>query len=364
MDPISILVAALAAGASIAKTGAVKDAYSYLVSLVRRRLAGHPTAEAVLEQHSAYPEQYSGKLEAELLEAGAGNDEAAIEAARRVLDLVELSNERSSGSRYDAFLSFPGEERDYVRQVARLLSGRGVRVWFDEFEAGHLWGRDLQQYIDSAISASRYVIVFFSARHRNQRQRELENYLKVGIPAGSEQILPVTLRGAPPEGSLGKFINADRLSVETLVDLICLRLGFPLSGHELVDSPPARDDLDFGLAVDAPWSDRLLHLASLKTGWLDNNSEGIEIAFDSLRAADRFLRIIRDRGGSLPGIFPMPNGGVQLEWSIDRKVISIEIAPSGAVRADIYSADDDRQDELDAASIDEAAEFALNGLAR
>jgi len=34
---------------------------------------------------------------------------------------------------YDVCLSFAGEDRAYVRRVAHLLRGKGVRVFFDEY---------------------------------------------------------------------------------------------------------------------------------------------------------------------------------------------------------------------------------------
>jgi hypothetical protein len=52
MDPITLIVTALAAGAALgvkdAASSAVKDAYAGLKALVGKRLAGRPDAEVVL----------------------------------------------------------------------------------------------------------------------------------------------------------------------------------------------------------------------------------------------------------------------------------------------------------------------------
>ena len=44
---------------------------------------------------------------------------------------------------YDVCLSFAGEDRDYVRQVAAGLDDRQVDVFFDEYEQVNLWGKNL-----------------------------------------------------------------------------------------------------------------------------------------------------------------------------------------------------------------------------
>ncbi len=53
MDPISLILAALAAGASSAMAEAasdtVKDAYRALTTAVRKRFASHPRSEVVLD---------------------------------------------------------------------------------------------------------------------------------------------------------------------------------------------------------------------------------------------------------------------------------------------------------------------------
>ena len=48
------------------------------------------------------------------------------------------------GSReYDVSLSFTGEDREYVEQVASGLRHQGVRVFYDRYEEANLWGKDL-----------------------------------------------------------------------------------------------------------------------------------------------------------------------------------------------------------------------------
>ena len=49
--------------------------------------------------------------------------------------------------KYDVGLSFAGEHRDYVRQVADVLKEREFKVFFDDYERTELWGKDLYVHL-------------------------------------------------------------------------------------------------------------------------------------------------------------------------------------------------------------------------
>jgi hypothetical protein len=93
VDPVSLIVAALAAGAvagaQTTATDAVKDAYTGLKELLRRRLSGRESGQVALARHEAKPQQWAGALEAELVEVQAGDDAAAVEAAQRLMALLD-----------------------------------------------------------------------------------------------------------------------------------------------------------------------------------------------------------------------------------------------------------------------------------
>jgi hypothetical protein len=78
MDPVTLIVTALAAGAASAlqdgTSAAVKDAYARLKALVTRRFAGRAKAELVLAEHQAAPQTWEKPLAAELSAAGADSD--------------------------------------------------------------------------------------------------------------------------------------------------------------------------------------------------------------------------------------------------------------------------------------------------
>jgi hypothetical protein len=92
MDPITLIVTALAAGAALGTqdtvSAMVKDAYAGLKALVKKRLSGRPGAELVLARHEQAPETWRAPLMAELAEIGADGDRDLITAAKALLDLV------------------------------------------------------------------------------------------------------------------------------------------------------------------------------------------------------------------------------------------------------------------------------------
>jgi hypothetical protein len=103
MDPITVIVAALAAGASAGAIDALKDdvkesaraAYGRLRDLVRRRLRGNASAEVILAEHEADPATYDAPLTKKLTEAGAGADTELVAAAKALMELVDQKGAKS-----------------------------------------------------------------------------------------------------------------------------------------------------------------------------------------------------------------------------------------------------------------------------
>jgi hypothetical protein len=95
VDPISLIVGALTAGAATevtdAHTNTVKDAYAALRELVRGRFGACPVAQMALTEHEKAPRAWQAPLAAELEANGARGDEQIIAAALRVLELVVAS---------------------------------------------------------------------------------------------------------------------------------------------------------------------------------------------------------------------------------------------------------------------------------
>jgi|ERR1017187_5733021 hypothetical protein len=99
MDPITLIVTALAAGAALGVTdvasSAVKDAHAGLKALVKKRFGGRPDAELVLTKHEKAAETWRAPLRAELAEAGADRDPDLVAAAQALMNLVDEAGARA-----------------------------------------------------------------------------------------------------------------------------------------------------------------------------------------------------------------------------------------------------------------------------
>ena len=89
MEPITIILTALVAGAAKAATDMAPDAYQGLKALIVKKFAGNPNAEMVLEEYEQAPEIYEAPLTQKLVEAGVDRDEEIICLAQELLKQVK-----------------------------------------------------------------------------------------------------------------------------------------------------------------------------------------------------------------------------------------------------------------------------------
>ncbi len=137
---------------------------------------------------------------------------------------------------YDVCLSFAGEDRQYVKQVADRLRFRGVRVFYDDYERVDLWGKDLYAHLDYVYrKAARYCVVFASAHYARKlwTTHERRSSQARAFGENTEYILPARfddtdIPGIPP--TIG-YVDLRTTSAEDLADLITEKLGTPTSGE-------------------------------------------------------------------------------------------------------------------------------------
>jgi len=110
MDPISLIVAALAAGVSQTASEAVEDAYAGLKALIRRRFGGDRGAEAALDHLEQQPEADNSELARHLRVVGADRDGELALTAQALLRLVDPAG--SQAGKYDV----------------RITGGKGIVV--------------------------------------------------------------------------------------------------------------------------------------------------------------------------------------------------------------------------------------------
>jgi hypothetical protein len=66
---------------------------------------------------------------------------------------------------YDVALSFAGEDRTYVGDIAARLRELGVRIFYDEYAAAEMWGNDLYGLLDNVYRKRTRFTVMFVSRH-------------------------------------------------------------------------------------------------------------------------------------------------------------------------------------------------------
>lgn len=96
--------------------------------------------------------------------------------------------------KYDVCLSFAGEQRDYVAEVAQRLIDAGVRVFYDDAEKIDLWGKDLYVHLDWIYrKAARYCVLFASDDYAKKvwTNHERQSAQARAIEENTEYILPV-----------------------------------------------------------------------------------------------------------------------------------------------------------------------------
>ena len=130
---------------------------------------------------------------------------------------------------FDVALSFAGEDRKYVDEVAEQLRDLGVTVFYDRFEEVALWGSDLSEHLGEVYSKdSRFVVMFLSKAYANKAwpKHEKQHALGRQISTGEQRILPVRfddteIPGLPP--TLG-YLDLRVLSPVKLAELIRQKL--------------------------------------------------------------------------------------------------------------------------------------------
>lgn len=105
MEPISLILAALVAGATAATKDtagmAVKDAYNGLKELIKKNFAeqGKDDPSTIIDKYEKKPEVTKPLLEDELKEAGLKKDEEILKAAEAVM--TKKDPEGASTGKYD-----------------------------------------------------------------------------------------------------------------------------------------------------------------------------------------------------------------------------------------------------------------------
>lgn len=132
--------------------------------------------------------------------------------------------------RYDIVLSFAGENREYVEQVAEYLAERDVVVFYDRYEEATLWGKDLAEHLESVYrQQARYCVMFISSHYADKvwTRHERRAALARAMAERAEYVLPARFDDTEIPGLRPTVGYADlrRMSPQQLGELVLRKLG-------------------------------------------------------------------------------------------------------------------------------------------
>lgn len=173
-------------------------------------------------------------------------------SSNSISDNHNISDDIERHFEFDVGLSFAGEQRPYVEQVANELKSRGIRTFYDGDERVTLWGKNLYAYLREVYqNRCRYCVIFVSNEYASKMwpNAEHESAQARAIAENYEYILPVRfddidLPGLP---DIVGYVDLDNLSPRELADLIEKKIGKPIRYDYL---PPILDRLHERLGIE------------------------------------------------------------------------------------------------------------------
>ena len=166
----------------------------------------------------------------------------AAGVASPAASLADPAREDHRPRSFQVALSFAGEQRDYVREVAKTLAARHIAVFYDEFEANALWGKDGAEHFHQIYSrGAQYVVMFISAEYvakawtRHERRAAISRQMK----EDAEYILPVRFDDSEVPGlpSTLQYLTAGRFTPAELAIEIAKKIGLPPTSGKASDVP-------------------------------------------------------------------------------------------------------------------------------
>lgn len=160
---------------------------------------------------------------------------------------------------YDVALSFAGEDRVVAEQFAHLLKIKNIKVFYDEYEAAQLWGKDLIDHLVNIYSRkARYCVMFMSKHYPLKKWTKVERMAaqERAFRDSSEYILPLRLDDTQIPGitETTGYRDLRQHSVRDVVNLLEQKL---LSSKGLSSRVTQSHDLRSGNVptTDSPFGD-------------------------------------------------------------------------------------------------------------
>jgi hypothetical protein len=212
--------------------------------------------------------------------------------------------------KYDVCLSFAGEDRDYVEEVARHLTELGVSRFYDTDEQADLWGKNLVEHLDQIYRHdSRFCVMFVSEAYARKMwtKHERQAAFDRALVSDTEYVLPARFDDTViPALRVGTgYIDLRHRTPRELAKMIAEKVGVE------VDGP--KPGWEYQLFADSV----ALHLGKLKDKQISHEmgyaSPKREITSDT-DALDYFKARSRTFDGYVNGITNLLAPG-RLQWA-------------------------------------------------
>ncbi|WP_328735443.1 hypothetical protein [Streptomyces bobili] len=125
-----------------------------------------------------------------------------------------------------------------------------------------------------------------------------------------------------------------------------------------------QDILSIEPVLPPEWSERLVALQALESGWLDGI--GKEVSRKLLRQVESILLELLDAHVERPYIYPTEEGGVQLEWPFTSGEVTLVVLPDEQVELYAFSKQDDTESAktLHWRDLEDIAVFVTGGITK
>ena len=130
---------------------------------------------------------------------------------------------------FDVALSFAGEDREFVEDVATELKAAHVKYFLDSDYLAEMWGEDLVEFFDGVYrKRSRYAVLFLS-RHYAEKvwpRQERRSALARALEERSAYVLPIRLDDTEIDGlrPTVAYLDARRMGIDGIVRTLISKL--------------------------------------------------------------------------------------------------------------------------------------------
>jgi hypothetical protein len=173
-------------------------------------------------------------------------------SGRPIYKVVPIDRLDGMGNAYEVVLSFAGEDRPYVDQVAAVLRNNDIELFYDNYEEVALWGKNLTEHLHKVYSSSaRHCVMFISQFYAEKvwPTHERRSAFEKAISSKEEYILPARFDDTEIPG-LHKhisYIDLRKKTPEQVAEMIIQKLGRTMIevDEEILEPAIADDDIPF-----------------------------------------------------------------------------------------------------------------------